>query len=204
MAKRIDARPLLVLVLALAGCVNFSALDNLDTVTPPSDPFEAALFKNFSFLAHSFGPVGQAQYGAFDQPASRSISRTDDDLADLANAYADKALKLSREEVVDPEPSLDIKTHEQRDRLARALSTGREAFPRDAARAQADWDCWHLNATVESQRSAAEVCRKSFDVTLPRLEAEVAPVVAAKAKADADKKKAGPGQNDSADDSEKL
>jgi hypothetical protein len=204
MAKKIDARPLLILAVALAGCVNFSSLDNLDTVTPPTDPFELALFKNYAFLAQSFGPVGQAQYASFDQSASLSISKTDENLADLANSYAERALRLSREEVVDPEPSLDIKTHEQRDRLLRALFTGREAFPRDAARTQADWDCWHLNATVPSQLSASEACRKSFEVTLPRLEAEVAPVAAAKAKEDAEKKKAGPVQNDSADASERL
>jgi len=204
MAKKIDARPLLVLAVALAGCVNFSPLDNLDTVTPPTDPFELALFKNYAFLARSFGHVGEAQYGNFDQAASLSIAQTDNTIADLANAYADRALRLSREEPVDPEPSVDIATHEQRDRLARALLTGREAFPRDAARAQADWDCWHLNASVTSQMAASQACHKSFEVTLPRLEAEVAPVVAAKAKQDADKKKAGPVQNDTADDSEKL
>ncbi len=204
MAKRIDARPLLILAVALAGCVNFSSLDDLDLVPPPGDPFELALFKNFTFLAHSFGQVGQAQYAAFDQNASLSISRTDDNLASLANIYAEKALKLSRDEVVDPEPSLDIKTHEQRDRLVRALLAGRDAFPRDAARAQADWDCWHLNATVTSQVPASEACRRSFETTLPRLEAEVAPVIAAKAKEDAEKKKAGPEQPDTADASERL
>lgn len=204
MAKRIDARPLLILAVALAGCVNFSSLDNLDTATPPSDPFELALYKNYAFLAQSFGHVGEAQYASFDQNASLSISKTDENLADLANSYADRALKLSHEEVVEPEPSLDIKTHEQRDRLLRALFTGREAFPRDAARAQADWDCWHLNATVPAQIPASEACRKSFEITLLRLEAEVAPVVAAKAKADAEKKKAGPAQNDTADESERL
>jgi hypothetical protein len=204
MAKRIDARPLLILAVALAGCVNFSALDDLDTVTPPSDPFEAALFKNYAFLARSFGHVGQAQYDSYDQAVSLSIATTDESLAGLANSYADRALKLSRDEGVEPEPSLDIKTHEQRDRLARALVTGRDAFPRDAARAQADWDCWHMNATVASQRTAAEACHNSFEITLPRLEAELIPVIAAKAKADAEKKKAGPVQNDSADASERL
>lgn len=204
MAKKNVALPLLVLAAALAGCVNFSALDNLDTVTPPTEAFDLALFKNYAFLAHSFGQVGQSQYGGFDQNASLSISETENTVADLANAYADRALRLSREEVVDPEPSLDIKTHEQRDRLARALLVGREAFPRDAARAQADWDCWHLNATVSSQLPASQACHNSFEITLPRLEAEVAPVVAARAKQEADKKKAGPVQNDSADASERL
>ena len=63
MATKIDARPLLILAVALAGCVNFSPLDDLDTTPPPSDPFGLALYKNYAFLAKSFGAVGQAQYG---------------------------------------------------------------------------------------------------------------------------------------------
>lgn len=194
MAKKIDARPLAILAVALAGCVNFSPLDDLDTATLPSDPFQQALYKNFAFLARSFGQVGQAQYPAFDQAASLSLAQTDGRVADLANSYADKAMRLTRDEMVDPEPSLDIKTHDMRDRLVRALFTGRDVFPRDAARAQADWDCWHMNLTVESARPAAESCRKSFEITLPRLEAEVAPVVAAKAKELEEKKKANGGK----------
>ncbi|GAA0525709.1 hypothetical protein FHS83_001971 [Rhizomicrobium palustre] len=204
MAKRIDARPLLVLAAALAGCVNFSPLDDLESATPPTDPYQNALYKNYAFLARSFGQVGQAQYGTFDQEASLSLAKTDDSTANLANAYADKAMKLTRDEVVDPEPSLDIKTHEMRDRLVRAMVVGREVFPRDAARAQADWDCWHLNATVASLRGAADACRKSFEVTLPRLEAEVAPVVAQRAKEAEARKKAGRRPTDETmDDSER-
>ena len=190
MAMKIDARPLVVLALALAGCINFSPLDDLETVTPPTDPFQAALFKNYAFLARSFGQVGQAQYGSFDQTASIPLTQTEETVADLANAYADKAIKLTRDELVEPEPSRDIKTHEQRDRLARALVVARDVYPRDAARAQADWDCWRLNLKVPSQAASADKCRQSFEITLPRLEAEASVVTAEKAKLDAEKKKA--------------
>jgi len=190
MAMKIDARPLVVLALALAGCINFSPLDDLETVTPPTDPFQAALFKNYAFLARSFGLVGQAQYGSFDQTASIPLTQTEETVADLANAYADKAIKLTRDELVEPEPSRDIKTHEQRDRLARALVVARDVYPRDAARAQADWDCWRLNLKVPSQAASADKCRQSFEITLPRLEAEASVVTAEKAKLDAEKKKA--------------
>lgn len=201
MVKKIDARPLVVLAVVLAGCVNFSPLDDLDTAVPPSDPYQAALFKNYAYLARSFGAVGEAQYNSFDQNASLSLAKTQGSVADLANTYADKALKLTRDEVVDPEPSLDIKTHELRDRLVRALTVGREVFPRDAARAQADWDCWRLNETVQATRKASEACHTSFDVTLPRLEAEIAPVVAERAKEAEARKKAG-GRPAEGDDSE--
>ncbi|MDE2133515.1 MAG: OmpA family protein [Alphaproteobacteria bacterium] len=160
--------------LLLAGCVNFSALDNLADATPPADSrFAQALFQDDVFLAHSFGDVGQASYTAFDQEGSLSLAQVDSDVANLANAYAAKALQLSRGEDVDPEPSKDVASHALRDRLVRALTAGRDTFPRDAARAQADYDCWMLNGTVASQAPAAAQCRASLDVTLSRLENEV-------------------------------
>lgn len=192
MAKTIAARPLLILAagLALAGCINFSSLDDLAAAPPPKDPFAQALFKNYVFLARSFGDVGQAQYTSFDQNASIPLAETDATVASLANAYANKALQLSNGQLVDPEISRDVKTHELRERLVRSLTTAHDAFPRDAARAQTDWDCWRLNIKVASEATAAEQCRRSLDVTLPRLEAEAAAVAAAKAKEDAEKKKA--------------
>jgi outer membrane murein-binding lipoprotein Lpp len=160
--------------LLLAGCVNFSALDDLREAAPPTgSPFDQALFQDYAFLAHSFGDVGQASYTAFDQEGSISLAQTDSDVASLANAYATKALSLSRGEAVDPEPSQNLASHTLRDRLVRALTPGRDAFPRDAARAQADYDCWILNVAVASQAHAAAQCRVSLDVTLSRLESEV-------------------------------
>lgn len=192
MAKSMDARPLLLAAagLALAGCVNFSALDDLAEAPPPKDPFNLALFQDYAFLANSFGDVGQAQYTSFDQSGSIPLTATDASVADLANAFAAKALQLSDGQLIDPEVSRDVKTHELRERLVRALAVGRDSFPRDAARAQADWDCWRLNYRVASQAAAAERCHHSFEVTLPRLESEVAVVEAEKAKEEAEKKKA--------------
>jgi hypothetical protein len=194
MANRIDTRPLLGLAagVALAGCMNFSSLDDLNTVQPPTTPFAQALFKNYSFLAHSFGDVGEASYTSFDQNGSIPLTETDATVASLANTFAQKAVVLSKGEIVDPEPSRDIKTHELRDRLVRALTPGRDNFPRDAARAQADWDCWRLNLTASGQASAAEQCHRSFLVTLPRLEAETAELTKAAEKAKAAEKPASP------------
>lgn len=190
MAMKIDARPLLILAVALGGCINFSPLDDIDVASPPSDPFQLALYKNYSFLAKSFGQVGQAQYGSFDQNGSIPLTSTELNVADLANAYAQKALKLTRDEVVDPEPSRDIKTHEQRDHLVRSLAVMRDVYPRDAARAQADWDCWRLNLRVKSQEAAAEKCRQSFEITLSRVRAEAETVAAERAKEAEARKKA--------------
>jgi hypothetical protein len=176
MAIRIGARPLVVLAasMALGGCINFSSLDDLDTAPQPATPFAQALYKDYVFLAHSFGDVGQASYTSFDQNSSIPLTETDLSVAALANAFAAKALQLAKGEPVDPEPSRDVNTHTMRDRLVRTLAAGRDSFPRDAARAQADWDCWRLNDRSSTQATAAEQCRRSFEVTLPRLETEVA------------------------------
>jgi outer membrane protein OmpA-like peptidoglycan-associated protein len=166
--------------LLLSGCVNFSALDDLREASPPTgSPFDQALFQDYAFLAHSFGDVGQASYTAFDQEGSISLAQTNSDIAGLANAYASKALSLSRGESVDPEPSQNLASHALRDRLVRALTPGRDAFPRDAARAQADYDCWMLNAAVASQARPAAQCLAALDVTLSRLESEVQAIVQA-------------------------
>ena len=201
MAKRINARPLMGLAagMALAGCMNFSSLDDIETAPQPKSPFALALFQDYVFLARSFGDVGQAGYIAFDQEGSIPLTDTDQGVAALANAFAAKALALSRDELVDPEASRDVRTHELRDRLVRALNPGRDAFPRDAARAQADWDCWRLNERTTGQAAAAQQCQKSFITTLPRLEAEVAAAAkaaqAAQAAAEAAKKAAAQQQN---------
>ena len=165
--------------LMLAGCVNFSALDDLKDATTPGGAFELALFKDYAFLARTFGDVGQASYTAFDQEGSIPLAKTDAAVADLANEYAAKAILLSHGSQVDPETSKDVVSHTLRDRLVRALTPGRDTFPRDAARAQADYDCWMLNATVPSQARATAQCRHSLDASLPRLESEIKAAAAA-------------------------
>jgi hypothetical protein len=162
-----------VSAIVISGCVNFSALDDLEAAPPPTTPFALALYQDYTYLAHSFGSIGQAGYSSFDQTGSYSLTQANGDVADLANQYAAKALQLTKGEMVDPEPSRDIATHEVRDRLIRALTAGSDVFPRDAARAQADFDCWQLNADIASQAAAATQCRRSLDVSLPRLETEV-------------------------------
>ncbi|MDE2163878.1 MAG: hypothetical protein KGL29_04460 [Alphaproteobacteria bacterium] len=178
MAKKTASRAFSTLAMAaaslvMAGCVNWSPVDDLKAATPTGSPFSVALFEDYAFLARSFGQVGAAGYTTFDQQGSISLASMDNDVANLANEYASKALALSRGEAVDPEPSLDLASHGLRDRLVRALTPGRDTYPRDAARAQADYDCWMLDKTVVSLAAAAQQCRRSLDVSLSRLESEV-------------------------------
>jgi len=181
---------ILVIAAVLAGCVNEYALDDLNITKPTGDAFSKALFKNYSALAKSFGPVGVAAGVAFDRGGSIELTEMDSDIGALANNYAEKAIIAARGSVVEPEPGIDVPTHKMRDRLVRALERGKATFAADAARAQADYDCWMMDGAVAAMRPASKKCRASLEISLTRLEAEAKapePVPAAPAPDNSDK-----------------
>ena len=173
-AQRIFNRGLVLAVaaFALAACASTSALDELASTTPSGSAFTQQLFKNYSYLANSFG--GSAGGGSFDSEGVGSIF-DDGSNSDLAEAFATKALIAARGTEPEPEPSTDDDSAQARSRLLAALAQGKDRFPIDAARAQTDYDCWMLNATVESQQAAAAACRESFGSSIARLEADLHP-----------------------------
>jgi hypothetical protein len=144
-----------------------SSLDQLSGATPSGSPFAQDLFKNYAYLARSFGPSTTTSDGMLDFGL---FGATSSDTNDLAEAFATKALIAARGEEVEPEPANSSAATALRDRLTRALGDGKERFAADAARAQADFDCWMLNGSVDTQRGAAEQCHASFNSTLARLE----------------------------------
>src|SRR4029077_20869895 len=97
----------------------------------------------------------------------------------LANDFAEKAIIAARGSNVEPEPGIDVPTHKMRDRLIRALERGKDAFPVDAARAQADYDCWMMDGKVDALKASANKCRASLEISLTRLEGEAKPSAAA-------------------------
>jgi OOP family OmpA-OmpF porin len=99
------------------------------------------------------------------------------DVADLASAYAQKALDAAQGQEVLPEPAPegDADAATMRDRLLKSLEDGRGKFPADAARAQAQFDCWVMNARVDSLRGASAQCRRGLDAALSQLEHELNP-----------------------------
>jgi OOP family OmpA-OmpF porin len=174
--RTMSAAVLAIAALTLSACAGSTSLDELDSATPSGSPFTQQLFKNYSFLARSFGSSGSS--GGFDTEGSETIfggSSTDD----LAEAFATKALIAAQGTEVDPEPGRDSESSAARDRLMRALSAGKDRYPVDAARAQTDFDCWMLNAAVDSQAAAAGQCRTSFTGSIVRLERDIAPPVPA-------------------------
>ena len=173
--------PALALALSLAACASTTISDELDAAQPTGSAFAQALFKNYSYLARSFGDAtGTSTSTAFDSEGSMSLSGSSSDVFDLAQAYADKALSAAKGEDVLPEPAPDgdADAEQVRLRLLRALEEGREKAPQDAARAQVDYDCWIMNARVDSQHSASLACRHSLDSSLAQLEHDLNPAPA--------------------------
>src|SRR6202034_1185447 len=62
-----------------------------------------------------------------------------------------------------------------RARLVRAVAAGKDQFPEQAARAQADYDCWVIYGTVPSAAAASQACKTALDSSLVRLEASAHP-----------------------------
>lgn len=162
---------------AVAGCVGTTALSQLDQARAVGDPFSQDLFKNYAFLAHSFGAVGAPSSGTpFDVNQSIQVGSMSADVADVANAYAAKAVAAAQGDDILPEdPSPDLKDSETvRFQLLRDLDQGRDKAPERAARAQADYDCWIMNARSDQLRRASQACRRSLTYSLAQVESAVA------------------------------
>ena len=161
----------LAVALAAGGCVGNAPYDDLASAHPTGSPFSRALFKNYAYLARSYGIASSPSTTAFDASGSISVAGLDNDVADIANIFAEKALTAAKgqEPLPEPAPTDDQSAEQRRLRLLRALDQGRTKAPRLAARAQADYDCWVLNGTVSALRSASVQCLRAFNADLSRL-----------------------------------
>lgn len=158
---------------SLAGCIGNSVFDDLNAAQPVGSPFSEALFKNYAFLARSFGTQSSPSGQAFDAAGAISITGADNTVSGLADAYALKAITIAKgdEEVLpEPAPDGDVDAENVRLELLRDLADGREKAPEDAARAQADYDCWVMNRRVPGLGGAAQACRRSLTASLAKLE----------------------------------
>ena len=146
-------------LLALSGCalldIGSSDLDRLKDAEPSGTAFQQEQFKDYAYLARSFGEAPSEQ------------------IETLANAYAAKALTAAGGEDVAPEAPSGQDQSDLHARLVRGLNAGRDKAPADAARAQADYDCWLLNQRTAGQGASSQQCRGSLDETLAQLEGDV-------------------------------
>jgi outer membrane protein OmpA-like peptidoglycan-associated protein len=161
----------------LTGCIGSTSFDDLNATQPVGSAFAISLFRDYSYLARSFGAQSAPPGQAFDARQSISLSETDNTIAWLADAYAQKALSAGKGEEVLPEsaPEGDADAENVRLELLRDLDQGREKAPDDAARAQADFDCWVMNRRVDTLAGASATCRRSVTQSLARLERQLNP-----------------------------
>jgi OmpA-OmpF porin, OOP family len=158
--------------LALSACVGQSSFAQLDSVQPAGSPFSQALFKDYAYLARSFGNEAGTSGTAFDADNSLALNSYTSDVTDLANAFADKAIVAGRGEevVVEPAPEGDNAAQEVRLHALKDIDAGRDKAPDAAARVQADYDCWILNGRIESLKSSSAQCRRSLDASMAAVE----------------------------------
>lgn len=153
------AAQLAAISLVLSGCallnIGSSDLDRLRDAEPSGTAFQQAQFKDYAYLARSFGEAPSDQVEA------------------LADAYAAKALEAAGGEDVAPEAPSTQEQNQLHARLEHGLNAGRDKAPADAARAQADYDCWLLNQRIAGQTASSQQCRGSLEDTLAQLESDV-------------------------------
>ena len=161
-----------VLAAGLAACSSDSDEETTGT------PFTQALSKDYSDLSGQASalPAEAAESSFFDSLNPFSSSDTSSDM--LAKAFTTKADLANTGTEPEAEAAANPAQAALRARLVRAVATGKDQFPEQAARAQADYDCWVLYGTVASAAAASQACKTALDSSLPRLETASRPVSA--------------------------
>jgi OOP family OmpA-OmpF porin len=158
-----------LLAVGLAGCSSIFGEGGDEEIT--GTPFTQALHANYNELSTQAAalPAEAAPEGSFwDMFDPFSSSDTTSDL--LSKAFTTKAELAEEGTEPEPEAASSPVAETTRGRLIRALAAGKDQFPEQAARAQADYDCWVLYGTVPGAANASQACKTSLDGSLVRLE----------------------------------
>ncbi len=168
-------RQLACLSLLCAGLVLTGCMGDEDVIASGS-PFSQALFRDYTDLASqaAAAPAPQAMEssggffsdiaGIFDSGPANPADAVVDILREKANRAA-----IGEEPAPEPAPN-DATIQGVRARLVRAIAQGKDGFPDQAARAQADFDCWVLERNAVNLASDAQACRTAFSTSLVALE----------------------------------
>jgi OOP family OmpA-OmpF porin len=166
-----------VIMLAAAGILAIGlAACSSDDEEATGTPFTQALSKDYSDLSGQAAalPTEPAAESSFlDSLNPFSSSDSSSDL--LATAFTTKADLANSGTEPELEAAAGPAQTTIRARLERALAAGKEQFPEQAARAQADYDCWVLYGTVPSAAAASQACKTALDSSLVRLETAARP-----------------------------
>lgn len=172
-----------MIMLALAGFVALSLgacswFSDEDEGANTTTPFTQALSKDYSDLASQASALpAAANTESFWQslnPFSSSESSSDA----LAKQFSAKADLAQTGAEPEPEAAPNAQAQGIHDQLVAAVAAGKDQFPEQAARAQADYDCWVIYGTVPSAAAASQACKTSLDSSLVRLTSLVHPAPA--------------------------
>ena len=158
-----------ILALGLAACSS-------DDDTTSGSGFTQALQKDYTDLSTQASalPADPGSEPSF-LDALNPFSSSDSSSDTLAKAFSTKADLAGSGTEPEPEAANGPAQTTIRARLVRALAAGKDQFPEQAARAQADYDCWIIYATVSSAAPASQACKTALDGSLLRLEASARP-----------------------------
>jgi OOP family OmpA-OmpF porin len=168
--RRLVSVSILCSALALAGCMGD------DEVAATGSPFSQALFKDYTDLATQAAgaPAPQAADnggGFFSDIFSMFDGAPDNPAEAVADAFRAKAGRAATGSEPAPEPApADAMAQGLRGRLVRAITQGKDQFPEEAARAQADYDCWVLDSGASNLQTEAQACRTALNSSLVALE----------------------------------
>ena len=166
-----------VLAISVAGCSVFDDSDAADAAAGGS-PFTQALSKDYSELSAQAASL-PAEPGAEKSFWSFDLFGGGDSSSDLlSKAFTAKADLAAGGTEPEAEAAPDQTASGIRARLTRAVAAGKDQFPEQAARAQADYDCWVLYGTVPTAAAAAQACKTALDGSLLRLETAARPAPA--------------------------
>jgi OOP family OmpA-OmpF porin len=157
-----------ILAAGLAACSS-------DDDSAAGSPFTQALQKDYTDLSTQAAglPAEPTDSSFFDSlnPFSDSDSSSDT----LAKAFSAKADLAGSGTEPEPEAANGPAQATIRASLVRAVAAGKDQFPEQAARAQADYDCWVIYGTVPSAAPASQACKTALDSSLLRLETAAHP-----------------------------
>jgi len=151
-----------VLAMGLAACSS-------DEESSAGSPFAQALSRDYGNLATQASalPAEPTESSFWDSLNPFSSGTPIDELASAFTAKAEQA-----DNGTEPEPEAPVGPAQAatRVRLVQALSKGKEQFPEQAARAQADYDCWVVYGTVPAAAAAGQACKSALDTSIVALE----------------------------------
>jgi outer membrane protein OmpA-like peptidoglycan-associated protein len=158
------------LFLGVAAC---SSIDDLMDTSATGSLFTQALFKDYRESAQQAANLPPTEATSNDGFFSSLNPFSDNEVSAgdrLSKAFTSKALAAADGNEPEPETTADRQASDIRDRLVRAITSGKEQFPDLAARVQVDFDCWILYGTVSTAAAASQTCRSALDGSLAKLE----------------------------------